>query len=128
MTDDERGIRNLVETWMAATKAGDLQTVLSLMADDIIFMVPGQEPFGKEAFKAASEGMKKVHFEGRSDIQEIRVLGDWAYLRQYLEVTMTLPRGGSPMRHAGYTLSILRKQADGRWVLARDANLVTERA
>jgi hypothetical protein len=28
------------------------------------------------------------------------------------------------MRRSGYTLSILRKQPDGKWVLWRDANLV----
>ncbi len=28
------------------------------------------------------------------------------------------------MRRAGHTLSIFRKLADGRWVLARDANLL----
>ncbi len=37
---------------MEASKAGDLDTILSLMADDVIFMVPGREPFGKEAFAA----------------------------------------------------------------------------
>ena len=35
------------------------------------------------------------------------------------------PPGGKPMRRAGYTLTILRKEADGRWLLARDANLLT---
>jgi uncharacterized protein (TIGR02246 family) len=50
MTDDERAIRNLVDTWMTASNAGDVLTMLSLMADDVIFMVPGQRPFGKEAF------------------------------------------------------------------------------
>jgi ketosteroid isomerase-like protein len=33
MTNDERTIRNVVDTWMSATKAGDQRTVLSLMAD-----------------------------------------------------------------------------------------------
>ena len=47
MHDDERKIRELVERWMAATKSGDLATVLSLMAEDVVFMVPGQEPFGR---------------------------------------------------------------------------------
>jgi uncharacterized protein (TIGR02246 family) len=78
MTDDERAIRSLVETWMAASKTGDLATVLSLMTDDVIFMVPGQKPFGKEAFAAASESMKNVRRDGRSEIQEIQVLGDCA--------------------------------------------------
>jgi uncharacterized protein (TIGR02246 family) len=123
MTNDERAIRDLIETWMSASRTGDLTTVLSLMADDVIFMVPGQKPFGKEAFAAASEGMKKVRIDGRSEIEELKVLGDWAYLRNHIEVTMT-PEGGTPVRRAGYTLTILRKEADGRWVLARDANLL----
>ena len=40
MTNDERAIRELVQTWMTATKAGDIQTVLSLMTDDVVFMTP----------------------------------------------------------------------------------------
>jgi len=124
MTDDERAIRDLIASWMAASQTGDLSTVLALMADDAVFMVPGREPFGKEAFASASQSMKDVRFEGTYDIREIKVFGDCAYLRNHLTVTMT-PPGGEPMRHAGYTLSILRKQPDGKWVLARDANLVT---
>jgi len=50
MTADERAIRELVATWMAASRAGDLDTVLGLMTEDVVFMVPGREPFGKEAF------------------------------------------------------------------------------
>ncbi len=126
MTDDERAIRELVSTWFTATKNGDLATVLDLMADDVVFMVPGGEPFGKEAFAAASKGMKDVRIDGTSDIREIQILGDWAYLRSYLKVTMTLPDRNTPMRRSGYTLTILRKEPDGRWRLARDANLLTE--
>lgn len=124
MTEDERAIRALVDTWFSASKAGDVDTVLDLMTDDAIFMVPGQEPFGKAAFAAASKGMKDVRFEGRSEIRELRVLGDWAYMRSYLQVAMT-PPGGAVIRRSGYTLTILRKERDGRWRLARDANLMT---
>jgi len=123
MTDDERAIRDLVATWMAVSQAGDVATVLGLIADDVVFMVPGREPFGKEAFAAASQSMEGVRFEASYDIREIKVLGDWAYLRNFLTMTMT-PAGGAPVRRAGYTLSILLKQSDGKWVLARDANLV----
>jgi uncharacterized protein (TIGR02246 family) len=128
MTEDERAIRKLVETWMMASKAGDVDTVLRLMADDVVFMVPGEPPFGKEAFAAASAGMKDARIDGKSDIRELRVLGDWAYLRNYLEVTVTPPGGQEPVRRSGYTLTILQKQPDGRWVLARDANLMTAEA
>ena len=127
MTDDERAIRQLVSTWMAATQAGDTETVLSLMADDVVFMVVGQEPFGKAAFAAAARGMQNVRMEGTSDIRELTVLGDWAYLRNHLVVTVT-PPGGQPVRRAGYTLTILRKTPAGQWLLARDANLMTTQA
>jgi uncharacterized protein (TIGR02246 family) len=123
MSDDERAIRELVATWMAASEARDVATVRGLIADDVVFMVPGREPFGKEAFAAASQSMKDIRFEGSYDIREIEVQGDWAYLRNHITVTMT-PPGGEPARHAGYTLSILRKEPSGKWVLARDANLV----
>jgi uncharacterized protein (TIGR02246 family) len=123
MTNDEQAIRELVEAWLAASRAGDLPTVLGLMTDDALFMVPGREPFGKEAFAAASAGMQDMRIEGTSDIRELRVLGDWAWLRSYIEVTMT-PAQGAPVRRSGYTLTILRKEADGRWRLARDANLL----
>jgi len=39
MQNDEQEIRQLVSTWMAATKAGDVEKALSLMADDVVFLV-----------------------------------------------------------------------------------------
>jgi uncharacterized protein (TIGR02246 family) len=125
MSPDERAIRELVDTWMKASQAGDAATVLSLMADDVVFMVPGHEPFGKEAFAKASEDMKGVKMEGANEIREIKVLGDWAYIRNHIAITMT-PPGGTPVKRAGWTLTLLRREPDGRWVLARDANLLTK--
>jgi uncharacterized protein (TIGR02246 family) len=121
-SDDETAIRKLVDTWLAASKVGDIATVLSLMTDDVVFMVPGREPFGKEAFAAASDEMKNVRMEGKSEVRELRVLGEWAYLRNHIEMTIT-PEGGAPVTRSGYTLTILRKES-GQWRLARDANLV----
>ena len=120
---EEQAIRDLIDTWMRASRDGDTATVLSLMTDDVVFMVPGREPFGKEAFAAASEGMKNVTIDGRARIVELQILGDSAYLRNHIDITTT-PAGGSPTHRSGYTLTILRKQPDGRWLLARDANLV----
>ena len=125
MTDDERAIREVVDTWMRASETGDLETVLSLMTDDVIFMVPGREPFGKKEFAAGSEQMKDTRLQGVSNVREVQVLGDWAWLRNHITLTMT-PPGGAPVRRSGHTLTIMRKGADGRWRLARDANLLTE--
>ena len=124
MTDDERAIRGMVEQWLAASRAGDLDTLLSLMTDDVIFMVPDSKPFGKERFAANAVTMKDVKVDAAGTIEELQVLGDWAYLRNFVEVSIT-PPNGVISRHSGYTLTILRRQTDGRWQLARDANLVT---
>ena len=124
MTEDEHAIRELVDSWMKASKAGDLATLLDLMTDDVIFMVPRQEPFGKEQFRAALESMRGVAMDGRAEVREIEVAGDWAWIRNFIELTVT-PPGGKPVRRAGWTLSILLKDADGRWRLFRDANLVS---
>ncbi len=126
MSEDERAIRGLVENWMAATKAGDVEAVLALIADDVVFMVPGAEPFGKQAFASALAGLGQFTIEGRSEIRELQLIGDFAYLRNQIDLSATSADGKS-VRRSGYTLTILRKEADGRWRLARDANLLTER-
>ena len=124
MTDDERAIRELVGKWMKASRNGDIAAVLDLMSDDVIFMAPGREPFGKEEFRAASEAMSGTEMDGRAEVHEIRVLGNWAWIRSHIEITVT-PPGAEGIYRSGYTLSILQKGADGRWRLTRDANLVT---
>jgi uncharacterized protein (TIGR02246 family) len=120
---DERAIRKLIDDWMQATAQGDLTKVLSLMSDDVVFMTVGGEPFGKKEFAANSEGLKDVKLQGTARPVEVKVLGDWAYLRNHIDLTMT-PRGGQPTKRAGYTLTILNRQPDGRWVITRDANLM----
>jgi uncharacterized protein (TIGR02246 family) len=127
MTDDERAIREVVATWLDASKRGDTATVLSLMTDDVVFLVPGQRPFGKAAFAAASEAQSDMQIEGQSTIEELTVLGNWAHLRTHLSITTTVP-GRDPVRRSGYTLTIMRKEADGKWRLARDANLLVKEA
>ena len=123
MNADEQAIRELIGTWMRASMAGDTDTVLSLMADDVVFMVSGQEPFGKTAFAAAADRMRGMRLEGTAEVRELQVQGDLAYSRTYLQVTMT-PSSGLAVRRRGYAMTIFRKGADGLWRLARDANLI----
>jgi uncharacterized protein (TIGR02246 family) len=128
MTDDECQIRHLVDSWIAASEAGDVPRLLELMTDDVIFMTPGRPPFGKAEFAADAESAKGMTVDPRAEIQEIEVVGSRAFVRNRIEVILT-PAGASPQRMSGYAMSVLRKGADGRWRIARDANLVApERA
>jgi uncharacterized protein (TIGR02246 family) len=125
MATDEEAIRELIATWLSASKSGDTESVLSLMSDDVVFLVCGQAPMrGKDAFANSQKALKDIEIDGTSEIQEVKVFGDWAYVWTHLSVVFK-PRGGAggANRRAGNTLSILRKQ-DGKWLLVRDANMM----
>ena len=123
MSDDVRAIRNLIDRWMKASKAGDTASVLNMMTDDVVFMTCGREPFGKEEFASTSAAMKDVKIDGTAEVRELAITGDWAWARTHISISVTMP-DGKEMRRSGYTLTILTKDMDGRWLIARDANLL----
>ena len=125
MDEDEHAIRGVIDAWQRASEAGDVAAVAEMMAEDVVFLVPGQSPFGKADFVRALSDLGAYDLESTSDVREVRVAGDWAYCWTSLAVTITPLVGGSPVRRAGHTLSIFRRMEDGRWLLARDANMLT---
>ncbi len=128
MSTDEEQIRQLVATWMEATRSGDRDKVLSLISEDAVFLIPGRPPMRKAEFAEASRaqaGAAAPKIEGRSEIQEVTVAGDWAFAWARLRVTMTPTDGSAAVERAGHTLSVFKKEA-GRWLLARDANLLAK--
>ena len=125
-TADEAAIRDVIATWMRASMAGDTETVLGLMTDDVVFLVPGRPPMHKAEFEALSKvppGGPRPKFEGSTEIQEIQTSGDLAFLWSKLAVAVTPPGASQPVERAGHTLTVLRR-VGGRWLLARDANLL----
>ena len=128
MRNDEQAIPDLIAPWLRTTATGDLPKLLTLMAEDVIFLVPGQLPMrGRDAFAAGFQtALQHFRIDASSEIQEIKIAGDWAYCWNHLSVTMTPLQSGSPKRRTGYILAILRKKPDRTWVVARDANMLTE--
>ncbi len=126
MQSDEDQIRQLTSTWMAASKAGDADTVLSLMTEDVVFLVSGRPPMRKAEFATAmraQSGQNAPAIDGQSEIQEIVISGDWAFMWTKLRVVATPPDGSPPIEREGHTLTVLRRES-GKWLLARDANLL----
>src|SRR4051812_24865362 len=121
---DEQAIRALVAAWMKATADGDPDRVLSLIAEDAVFLTPGAAPIrGRDAFAGLQRGaMSQVRIEPAIEIEEVMVHGEWAHAWSRLTLTITPRAGGSPMRRSGHALTIFHRQSDGTWVLARDAN------
>ena len=124
MSPDERAIRELVERWMTASCAGDDRD--RAQPDVGRRRLHGSRPRTVRQANLRRQFAQhgRARLEGKADIRELTVIGGWAYLRNFIEITIT-PPGGEGVRRSGYTLSILRKEADGKWLLARDANLVS---
>jgi uncharacterized protein (TIGR02246 family) len=125
MTSDEQQIRDVIDRWRIATLANDIDTILSLMTDDALFLTPGRPPMTKDTFAAAFRGFAgNIRIESKHDIKEICASGDLAYCRSHISVIATAEKTGERNERAGHVLTIFRKSADGTWRLSRDANLI----
>ena len=126
-SEEQRAIRAGVDEWMTATRRGDTQADLNLMTDDAVFLTAGQPPMGKADFASATGSApdERPVFDGVSEIKEIHVEGSVGYLWSHLTVTVTPPQGGASIKRSGHTLTVFRK-IEGRWLLARDANLLVK--
>jgi uncharacterized protein (TIGR02246 family) len=127
MSSDEHAIRTLVALWHSATAVGDVKTVLSLMADDVVFLVAGHPPMrGRSTFERGLRGLLAQHrIESTTDVQEVEVSGTLAYCWTNLSVKIVPRSGGDAVVRAGSAVSVLRKQASGSWVVWRDANMLS---
>ena len=94
------------------------------MADDVIFLTPGQEVMGKADFAAAARAQSgpgdkgASPFDGKRKCGEIKVLGDWAFMWTKLTVIVTSPSRRAIDDSCRLYVSILKKQR-GKWLLAR---------
>jgi ketosteroid isomerase-like protein len=90
------------------------------MAEEVVFLLPGQPPMvGKSAFAAAAQAQSTqpaLQFDGTSEIQEINILGEWAFHVDELSVAITPAEGAPSITCATPTLSTSRsKTVNGSW-------------
>jgi uncharacterized protein (TIGR02246 family) len=123
---DERAIREVHSTWIGAVNAADLDCLLSLMSDDVVFLNPGKAPFGRDGFPA---GFSAAHQRARinciSELENVEVVGQVAYTLSRDSLSVTPRATGEAMHLAGHRIAIYRKQSDGHWLLARDAHTLS---
>ena len=126
MRSDKQEIHEVHSTWIEAVNAGDLVRLLTLMADDVVFLNPGRAPLGKDGF---SPGFSAAHQQARinciSELEDVEVVGEVAYTLSRDSLSVTSRAGGEAMQLAGHRITVYRKQPDGRWLLARDAHTLS---
>lgn len=123
MTSDEQAIRAIHATWIAAVNAGDLAELQELMTPDAVFMNPGHASVGPQEFPA---GFKRAQhqFQVRcvSEPRDVTISGDLAVVCSRDALSLMPREGGAALEMAGDRLTVYRREADGRWRLARDAH------
>ena len=125
METDEEQIHRLVEEWHRRTAQGELDAVLGLMTEDAVFLRCGSTPMTKKEFAAGfREWAGQVRIESKYEVKDICASGDVAYLWSYISIVMTSKGSGSKTKRGGHVLSVFRKSPSGKWLLARDANLI----
>src|SRR5262249_9789426 len=79
MKTDEQAIRDLIDTWFAATKSGDVATVLKLMARRRGFHGPRTGAVRQGGLRRRQPAGLKI--DGSSEIVELKIQDDWAWIR-----------------------------------------------
>ena len=120
--DDKLAIRTLFESWYSAMEDGDVATLLSLVTADVIVKAPGAPPIqGSAAFEQALTAFLEEYSETVDyEIAEVEVSGQLAFARISETATIMSKSGSKASTVNGIHLTILRRQPDGEWLLARD--------
>jgi uncharacterized protein (TIGR02246 family) len=125
-SDDEQEIRTMHSIWIDAVNAGDLARLLTLVAEDVVFLAPGQAPSDRERF---SSNFMAAHQQMQiccaSELEEVVVIGEVAYTRSRDTLSVTPRAGGKAAQLAGHRMTVYRRQRDGRWLLSRDVHTLS---
>jgi uncharacterized protein (TIGR02246 family) len=124
-TQEESAIEALTEMaaqWDAAANAGDVDALAAMLTDDYLRMNPDEPTVeGKEAVVADIKAFREENDvrDVKSELVEVRVAGDWAYVRGQWTSVVTPKATGEPINISGKWVDICELQPDGSWKLAR---------
>jgi uncharacterized protein (TIGR02246 family) len=125
--EDVAAILALVDEWDKAMRAGDSAALLDRITEDCVFLAPGMPPMqGRACMAPLLAGFSQFRLEPLFEVQELVVLGDWAFLWAKDEITAAPASGGDPRIAKGWALSILQKGTDHLWRFARGVNTKVE--
>lgn len=119
-TMDHSHIQSTIDSNNAAVAAGDIDSILATYElDAVLIAQPGMPVMGsaalREAFKQFTAMSPKITIVSQDLIQT----GDIA-LHSYTWKMSGKTPDGHPIEQNGFSLIVLRKQADGRWLMVID--------
>ena len=112
---DIEALKSITDKVMKAFNEGDLESFMTTITDDAVFMPPGEPVIiGKEAIRNWYN-FDKIGFDVTISVDEIEVCGDWAFLRATWIGTQTQKESDETTEFKATDMSIHRRQPDGSW-------------
>ena len=118
---DISAINSNIKQYTSSMNAGDLDSWISLWADDAVQLGPDAPAvIGKEQIRAKYESIFPLFiFKMSIANEEVKISGDLACSHGNYTVSMTPKAGGETIVIDGKYLSIEERQADGSWKIIR---------
>ena len=118
---DISAINSNIKQYTSSMNAGDLDSWISLWADDAVQLGPDAPAvIGKEQIRAKYESIFPLFtFSMTINNEDVKISGDLAVSHGNYTVSMTPKAGGETIEIDGKYLSIEERQADGSWKIIR---------
>jgi uncharacterized protein (TIGR02246 family) len=119
---DRKSIEAVLATYEQALNASDADTVMTLYADDGVFMAQHSAPnVGREAIRRAYDRVfSAIDLDVRFTVDEvIQASPQWALARTRSEGFVTVNATGDKGPEANQELFVFEKQDSGEWKIAR---------
>ena len=120
-TEDIHAIQQLAADWRSGWLSGDADSLLSLYGDEPVLM-PQDQPavIGKDAIRSLYRlVLKEYDFKSEGTLMEVEASGDWGYFWSTYTLTATPKSGGKPIKNAGKSVFIVKREPGGAWKIAR---------
>lgn len=109
--------------WYAAFDAGDAAAIAKFYATDAVVFAPDQTLRGRAAVQAYHAGnFQKTRFKCEWGIDSVQAVGKQAAVLGHDSCVETPKAGGAAKTTKSRWLTIYERQADGSWLMARDAS------
>lgn len=119
---DLEAIDRVRETHIAALNAGDVEAWVAQFTDDGVQMPPNAPAnVGRTMIGSWSRAfLDQFRLRFSLAVDEVRVLGEWAFERGDYTISLNPKAGGPTMQDIGKYITIYQRKPGDRWRIARD--------
>ena len=118
---DMQAAQRVINGWVETVNSNDRVRLMSLVADDLEMIPPGELPAkGADAHRLLGGFFDTFTLALETPTLEVVVSGDWAFRRYAYKLTLTPKAGGDVVTHQGQGVHMLHRERNGSWRVAKD--------